>query len=142
MPGSVVLAMNAQTDLGNYLVNGESYSQQKDYVRVVHPKIWDTFRTPDEIMQSSWTDLCDDRVSALRTYGQTRDCQVYLFQNIEEFHYQQHFLPFLDAAWHGGNESNITPWINRQGKEHVVPTLPVFVELVERVIDTERRSGR
>lgn len=120
-----VLAMNAQTDLGNYRVNGSSYSQQKDYVRVVQPEIWKTFSKPEDIAGSNWTDRCDERVSALRAYSTPRDCQVYIFQNIEEFHYEDHFLPFLDAAWKGGNSTNITPWVNRQGSAHVVPTLCV-----------------
>lgn len=142
VPGCSVLAMNAQTDLGNYLVNGESYSQQKDYVRVVRPEIWKTFSRPQDIEGSGWTDRCDDRVSALRAYSTPRECQVYIFQNIEEFHYADHFLPFLDAAWKGGNHDNIVPWVNRQGFAHVVPTLPVFKELVNRVIVTERKLGR
>ena len=142
LPGCSVLAMNAQTDIGNYLVNGESYSQQKDYVRVVRPDIWREFSTPQDIEGSDWTWRCNERVSALRTYSTPRDCRVYIFQNIEEFHYGDHFLPFLDAAWKGGNFMNIVPWVNRQGAAHVVPTLPVFKELVERVVELERRLDR
>lgn len=137
IPGSTVLAMNAQTEIGNYLVEGHSYSQQKDYVRVVWPNIWRSFSSPNDIVGSGWVSECDDRVSALRTYSTPRDCRVYLLQNIEEYHYADHFLPFLDAAWSGGNYRNIVPWTNRQGVAHVVPPLDVFVDLVRSVVRSE-----
>ncbi|MFI2570473.1 hypothetical protein ACH473_18600 [Cellulosimicrobium funkei] len=142
VPGSCVLAMNAQSDIGAYLVAGTSLSQQKDYVRVVWPKVWDTLGPAGVVRGGAWTSQCDSRVSALETYSVPRECTVYIAQNIEEYHYTDHFLPFVDAAWHGGNQYNVVPWVNRQGSKHVVPSLELFKELVERVVEIERAFGR
>ena len=141
IPGSVAVAFNAQTDIGGYLVEGKYYTQQKDYVRVVWPEIWSTFETPSGIEGSNWAGLADDRVSALKTYSVPRQNRVYLVQNIEEYHYEEHFLPLLDAAWRGGNHENIVPWVNRQGEKHVVPTLKMFTTCLEKVVCEERRRA-
>lgn len=141
VPGSVAVAFHAQTDIGNYLVEGKYYSQQKDYVRVVWPKIWATFERPQDIEGSGWTTSTDERTSALATYSTPRQNRVYIIQNIEEYHYQDHFLPFLEAAWKGGNEENIVPWINRQGTAHVVPTLSMFTDYLEKVMALEAARG-
>ncbi|KQZ89864.1 hypothetical protein ASD62_11705 [Phycicoccus sp. Root563] len=142
VPDSVAVAFNAQTDIGRYLVEGEYYTQQKDYVRVVWPEIWASFETPDSIAGSGWTASADDRVSALSRYSVPRGNRVYLLQNIEEYHYEDHFLPFLDAAWRGGNHENIVPWVNRQGEKHVVPTLKMFTDCLKKVIAEERSRDR
>lgn len=139
MPNSACLAFNPQTDLGNYLVEGKYYSQQKDYVRTVWPDIWSTFSKPEDIAGSNWTQKADQRVSALSTYATPRDNRVYLVQNIEEDHYEDHFLPFVRAAWEGGNSENLTLWLNRQGQRHVVPTFDMFCRYLEMTVNHESR---
>ncbi len=97
MPGTEVIAYNAQTAIHHYLAGGTSYSAQRMFIRCVHPNLFPT--TPnDTMLREDWTAFLGDRASVLRRYTSQPSHQtspITLVQNIDEFHYVDHYLPFI-----------------------------------------------
>lgn len=140
VPGSVAVAFNAQTDIANYRVNGTSWGVQREYVRSVWPAVWDRLDPATVVENGAWAESVDDRVSAVERYSKSRRNRVYLVQNEEEFHYQDHFQPFLESALRGGND--VIPSINREGKLHNPPRAETFNAVLADVLMRERAGAR
>lgn len=124
LDGSEALAFNAQTDIARYRVNGESWGVQRDYIQTVWPGIWNELATADAYQDGSWASIAGERVSAVTRYSSRRRNLVHLVQNEEEFHYDEHFLPFIDAARAAGNE--VLTHTNREGSLHNPPRQVTF----------------
>lgn len=132
LPGSEALAFNAQTDIARYRVNGEFWGAQRDYITAVWPSVWSSLSTPESFKDGRWADLTGDRVSAVRRYATDRRNLVHLVQNEEEFHYHEHFLPFLTAARRAGNQIN--EHTNREGTLHNPPRAVTFERHLRAVL--------
>lgn len=133
VPGCTVLAFNAQTDIPTYLINNESYGAQREYLRVLWPDIFTLveplYGKPDF---ANWGLLLDSRISAQRTYSIPRNNRVHIVQNLEEFHYETQFKPFIKTALEAGNA--VTFSTNREGKIHNPPRKQTFLAELKRVL--------
>ena len=136
VPGSVAVAFNAQTDIAAYRVNGVSWGVQREYVQTVWPAVWARLDPATVVENGHWVDQIDDRISAVRRYASARGNRVYLVQNEEEFHHEDHFLPFLEAARAAGNE--IIASTNREGTLHNPPRAETFNAKLTEVLLRER----
>lgn len=134
LPGSEALAFNAQTDIARYRVNGEFWGVQRDYIATVWPEVWSGFATEESFKDGAWAHAIGDRVSAVQRYSTNRRNRVHLVQNEEEFHHEDHFLPFLHAARGAGNE--VIPSTNREGSMHNPPRAVTFHKHMRAVLDS------
>lgn len=108
VPGSVSLSFNPQTSVHGYLTKGEAkgIDAQRKYLEVVRPdlatgSVWHMDYAPD------WSLPAGDRMSALRRYSQPLENYVYTVQNVNDFHYRDHYYPFLGACARGGNLARV-----------------------------------
>lgn len=132
---SVAIAFNAQTDIAAYRVNGTAWGVQREYVRTVWPGVWEKLEPPTVIENGGWVSQLDDRVSAVRRYSSKRNNRVYLVQNEEEFHFHEHFLPFLEVARAAGND--VIASTNREGTLHNPPRADTFDATLKDVLARE-----
>jgi len=130
---SLVLAFNAQTDIPGYRVNGQSWGVQRTYLQYVWPKIWASFEEPQEFMTGEWRKEVGDRISAVERYSVPRRNHVHIVQNADEFHYGDHFLPFLRAARTAGND--VVAHTNNEGALHNPPRLTTFQRHLRSVLE-------
>lgn len=106
VPGSLALPFNPQTSIYGYLANGTSRGAQRVYAEAVMPHLApDGFAQLDEAVD--WTEPLGERASVLRRYARPVDNRVLYAENPNEFHYRDHYLPFLAAAARGGNLDRI-----------------------------------
>lgn len=134
LPGSAAFASDAQTDISAYLAEGHSLAAQRTYLRFVWPGIWGAYGEAS-LQDRSWALFADDRVSALRRYAQPRDTKLFLLQNVDEFHYTDHYQPFVQALHAGGNAEILTTWERSAGPVHAVPPPRVFVEYLTQALE-------
>lgn len=108
IPESTALAFNPSVVIHGYLVNGEagSHGTERKYVEVVHP---DELRGPNRSFDPShdWATSKGESVSVIRRYSKPLSNRVIYCQTPTDWHYDQHYLPFLAAAAKGGNLSNV-----------------------------------
>lgn len=135
VPKSMSLAFNAQTSISEYRVGGTGFGPQRHYVKTLWPEIHNTFKTLKDIEDPSWSDKIDDRTSAVERYGSSTENYVFLVQNTEEFHYEDHYLPFLAAAERGGNMDRIRTKTFLDGPIHAQPKAPMFIETLKEAVD-------
>lgn len=140
VPNSTVVAFNAQTSIYSYLAGGTSLSAQRAYIRTVYPGI-----VPDHgdgsIRAADWTLDLGPSHSVLRRYSTNVENRVILVQNIEEFHYVDHYLPFLRSVLIGGNSSNLSILEYRGGYVHVPPTPDIFIKSINLARDEQLQKG-
>lgn len=135
IPDSIAVPFNAQTAVNAYRVNGVSWNVQHHYVKTVWPKISATLTPPGNVEGGGWDKGVDDRLSAVRRYATKRPNRVYMIQNEEEFHYDQHFLPFLRSALASGND--VRPSTNKEGARHAPHSKEIFRAELQRVFAAE-----
>lgn len=117
IPDSIALAFNPQTSIHGYLIDGKSnaHGAERTYLEVVHPEcIVDTIWNTD--FGSDWTLKLSNEVSVLRNYSSNVPNQVIYCQTPNDWHYNQHYLPFLAAAARGNNLGKIT--VHEYGDRH------------------------
>lgn len=119
---SVALAFNAQTEIADYRVNGTGWGVVREYVQEVWPTIWSNLEPNGHIEDKAWADEAGVRVSAVKAYSIPTRNKVYLVQNREEFHFEDHYAPFLHASRTAGND--VTPRLNAEGTLHNPPEGP------------------
>lgn len=137
LPGSVALSFNAQTDIRNYRADGVHFFAQREYVEAVWPRVWSALEPPGIVETGTWDRTLDDRTSALRRYARPASNRVHIVQNADEFHYAEHFLPFVAVARAAGND--VTTTTNHQGTKHVVPTAAIFMNALRGMVSLEAR---
>lgn len=137
--GSVALAFNAQTSIAEYRVDGVAWGVQRGYVQTVWDDIWQKLDPPGRVEDGAWVEGIEDRVSAVKRYSSKVANRTYIVQNEEEFHYREHFLPFLAAALAAGND--VLPSTNREGTRHNPPHAQTFHTELSRVLELEAPSG-
>lgn len=138
IPQSVAVAFNAQTEISKYKADGTSSGVVRQYLSSVWPKISECLSPPHSVENESWSQHIDDRVSALRRYSVKRPNRVYIVQNMEEFHYEDHFLPFIETARVAGND--VIPSTNSEGPKHNPPHPETFNQVIREVLAKEQRS--
>lgn len=135
LPGSVALAMNAQTRISAYTVHG-SLGVQRRYMNIVMPFLNDPHGRSLEERTDDWSLPMGDRLSAVRRYSTPVTNHVYLLQNTNDVHhYEDHFLPFRDAAVRGGNDERCR-FVPYDGPaNHNPPTRDVFAEHLAHAVE-------
>ncbi|ASN39641.1 hypothetical protein CGQ24_11850 [Arthrobacter sp. 7749] len=134
VPGSMALVFNAQTDIAQYRVNGEGYGPQRAYVNIVWPEIARSFTSNGDIQNPAWADAVGDRSSAVERYSSPTENHVFIVQNTEEFHNEDHYLPFLAAAERGENLGRVKTKTYLDGPMHAQPRAPMFIETLEEAL--------
>lgn len=129
IPRSIALVFNPTVKIRGYLVGGKpgAHGTERKYVHTVHPErvqgpIWDFD------LETDWTVGLGDEVDALHRYSKPVDNFVLYCQTPTDWHYSQHYLPFLAAAAKGDNLQRVRvhEYGARQG--HFPPTPQEFVE--------------
>lgn len=134
VPGSLCLPFNPQTSVYGYLVNGTLWGAQRTYQQVVWPG-----QAPNGVNENEdWTASLDDRVSPLRRYSQPLQNYVLFVINRNEFHYQDHYFPWLAAAARGGNLERVRAVEYAGGTVHNPPTQQVFSEGMDKALNWVR----
>ncbi|MGY5318971.1 hypothetical protein ACXA45_06995 [Neomicrococcus lactis] len=131
---SYALVFNAQTDIANYRINGEGYGAQRTYVKTVWPEIAATFNSHTDIESGTWADSLGGRASAVKRYSEPTENYVFIVQNAEEFHFEDHYLPFLEAAKRGGNIARVKMKTYLDGPVHAQPKAQTFTENFEEAL--------
>lgn len=106
MPGTTALVFNPQTDIGAYLAGGSSYASQRAYAAAIWPEVFERVSGRVEEI-ASFADEVSPRTSALLDYQRPVASRVVYCNNINDFHFGQHYLPFLASAARGENLSRI-----------------------------------
>ncbi|MDJ0321716.1 acyltransferase [Pseudarthrobacter sp. PS3-L1] len=139
IPGSVAVAFNAQTAIHYYMNGGTSLAAQKSYARTVWPDLISPDVT-DEQLREDWTGSVSPRLSALDRYSHPVNNKVILVQNINEFQYEQHYLPMLAACARGGNLSRISTLEYAGSFNHGPPPPHIFTASVCQALSPEETS--
>ncbi|WP_281965237.1 hypothetical protein [Serinicoccus marinus] len=105
LPGSLAVPFNPQTSIYGYVPEG-SYGAQRSYIGALLPEaaphgIWSIDWTSD------WTQDLGDRYSVLRSFSRPVTANVLYVDNVNDFHHEQHYLPFMAAVEHGGNQDRV-----------------------------------
>lgn len=133
IPESIAVAFNPQTDIHSYLNAGTSLAAQRAYAQIVWPDVMGKTVT-DSQLYVDWTADLPVRLSALRTYGSPTSNRIVLVQNIDEFHYEHHYLPMLAACARGGNLGRVKTFEYAGGELHTPPTPQIFHDAMTRVL--------
>lgn len=134
VPGSVALSFNPQTSIYGYLALGYAWGAQKNYRNVVWPEL----DAPEVGPEADWTAGLDDRVSALRRYAKPTENHVLYATNTLEFHHEQHYKPFMEAAEAGGNTGRVHTFEYQHSTQHTPPGPVHFSEAVEEALQMVR----
>lgn len=126
VPKSYAVVFNAQTDIAEYRINGEGYGAQRTYVQTLWPEIAANFQKPSDIESGEWKDSIGESASAIDRYSRETENYAFIYQNAEEFHFEDHFLPFLAAAKRGNNISRIHLETFLDGPIHAQPRAATF----------------
>ncbi|USQ79810.1 hypothetical protein NF556_19835 [Ornithinimicrobium faecis] len=137
VPDSIALAFNPQTSVVDYLSGGTSLGAQRVYVQVVMPHLApDGWQALDK--DEDWSAPLGDRLSPKLRYSSPVDCKVLYVQNPHEFHYTDHYMPFLAAAARGGNLHKIRANEYAGDTRHNPPPLPIFHDNLDQAIAWSR----
>lgn len=91
LPGSMAIVYNPQTSIHRYLHPRWPFMPQKKYLKHVWPDLNVSDFTQD------WTLPMGDRLSAVRRYSTPKENRVvYLINEQDQHHVDDHLLPFLD----------------------------------------------
>lgn len=132
--GVVVVAFNAQTTIPGYLADATRKGPLQVYVDTLLPEL-----APGGFSRLSedadWYEPVWDRLSVQERYSSTRDVRLLLVQNTEEFHYRDHYMPFLAACARGGNLSQVCIVEYEGSKRHNPPPPRVFSSALKQGIE-------
>lgn len=122
--GSICLPFNPSTHIHQYWVNGDPklHGTERKFIEVVHPDA-----APNGIWQIDWdydwTVTRGSHLSVLRRYSEPVPNYVFFASNPNEWHFEQHYLPFLAAAARGDNLGRIKVW-EYEGRDTHTPPRP------------------
>lgn len=130
--GSVALAFNPQTDIHSYWQGGDpsKHGAERKYIEVVYPSA-----APEGIWKINWDkdwSLEHGTIhSAVRRYRSPVACSVVYMNNVNDFHVEQHFEPFLNSLKESEQE-NILIEHSYSGKVgHFPPSPEIFLKGLE-----------
>lgn len=124
VPGSLCLPFNPTTHIHKYWVNGDPtlHGTERKLIEVAYPQA-----APEGIRRidwdHDWTVAEGDHLSVLRRYSKPVGNYVLFASNPNEWHYDQHYLPFLAAAATGDNLQRVRVW-EYEGRELHAPPRP------------------
>ena len=132
VPDSVCVTFNPTTTIYNYFTSGNvrRTEVQTRYVETVHPEIIQSQRG-DFNPKIDWTTGLGDGVSVLKRYSKNTSNYVIFIQNTNDWHYGQHYLPFLAAAARGNNLSRVRGLEYEGRKGHFSPSQELYLRGVE-----------
>lgn len=127
IPGSWALPMNPQTSIHKYYVGGDSSVRgvQRAYIKHAHPEIA-TGPVEKMDLEPDWTLLLGDETSVVRRYSEPINNNVVFVQNTNDWHFEQHWLPFKEACAAAGNLENVELITYSGPKAHVAPDKEAF----------------
>lgn len=127
IPQSICVAFDPTTTIFNYFDGGnrKKTQVQERFIKTVFPQVL-TASSGNFNVRSDWTTSLSDSVSALRRYSAPTENWVVLVQNRNDWHYDQHYLPFLAACARGKNLSrvHVMEIVGRSG--HFSPTRTIY----------------
>lgn len=139
LPGSLAATFNPQTSIHKYYVGGDPNVRgvQRAYIRNVHPEIADG---PIEKMDLTpdWTLDLGVETSVVRRYSAPVDNHVLFVQNVNDWHYQQHYEPFLEACAKAGNSEQVRLLTYDGPKQHVAPGTKEFIMGMKEALEWVR----
>lgn len=139
VPGSTIVAFNAQTAIWNYLAAGTSYSSQRALIRAAYSE--DVIEVDDDHLSvADWTRAHALLSSPRSEFSSEQDNWIHLVQNVDEFHYADHYVPFIREAVMGGNGSRLVLHEYHGGSVHVPPTPQIFAKALQRVLVKDRSN--
>lgn len=133
-PGSIAIAVNPQTEIHGYKVEGIHMGPQRRYVRVVWPEL-----APVPIAnltdEHDWYSPLGERVSAVQTYSRPINNRVLYIQNRNDHsHMDRHYGPFKEAAIEGPNKGNIVFDYYDGPHAHVGPKHDIVKAALDRAV--------
>jgi hypothetical protein len=133
VPGSLALVFNPQTAIAAYLGEGASRGPQRVFVDTVLPDLapGGFSSLPVDV---DWSLPLGDRLSALRRYSVPVDNVVYYAHNPDDFHFADHYLPFLAAAARGDNLARLKVHEYEGGGGHTPPPPAVFTDALDKAV--------
>ncbi|MFJ2316279.1 ATP-grasp fold amidoligase family protein [Glutamicibacter sp. NPDC087661] len=135
IPNCVALAFNAQTDISKYLVDGESPAARKNFIRVSRPDLWEEMNAEErQLGEIDWETGFDSRYAPVERYKQRVENYVYIVQNEEEFHFHDHYLPFVKVLQTYQRKGTYRTAITREGTRHNPPLMTNFIEHLDKSI--------
>ncbi|WP_229566220.1 acyltransferase [Kocuria rhizophila] len=137
---SVVVAYNPQTSVYHYLAGGTSFSAQRAFLRAVHPNLLAEM-DDKALKERDWTEQFGTTLSPRKRYASVAPNHVIYVQNVEEFHYTDHYLPFVKDAVMGGNGQNLTLLEFNGGFVHTPPTPDIFAKALTMALEGDHASG-
>lgn len=106
--GSICVTFNPTTTIYKYFTSGNSRRTevQQRFVETMFPE---TLESNNGVFNVShdWSEGLSDDISVLKRYSSTTSNYVIFIQNLNDWHYSQHYLPFLAAAAKGNNLSRV-----------------------------------
>lgn len=143
IPDSVCLTFNPSTKIHEYYTNGDPgvRGAQRDYIRYVHPEVV-TGKIDSMDLDPDWTVTLGDEVSAIRRYSKPVLNWVLFVNNINDWHIEQHFEPFMESARKGGNVDRIQVLDYEMGYGHFPPKTPEFMGGLAAAIDWSRSPNK
>lgn len=141
IPGSWALPMNPQTSIHKYYVGGDPSVRgiQRAYIRHVHPEIA-TEPIAKMDLTPDWTLKLGDETSVVRRYSGPIDNKVVFVQNTNDWHFEQHWLPFKEACSDSGNIENVELITYEGPNAHVAPDKKAFAMSFQSIMARVRKS--
>lgn len=136
LPNSICVPFNPSTTIRGYLVNGEQgkHGTEREYIRVVYPEA-----APKGIWQIDygvdWTEGKGNQLSVLKRYSNPVKNWIMFAQTPTDWHYDQHYLPFLAAAAKGDNLDRIKVLEYGSRIGHFPPTPHEFNGVLDKALD-------
>lgn len=139
IPNSIALAFNAQTDISRYKVNGSGLGAQRNYIKCVRPDIWDDLSEHQrQHLRFDWNKYYDDRYSAVERYKSPMVNYAVVVENDEEFHYGDHYLPFLEVLKERQDRGRYRCYTYSGGTVHNPPTYEIFFRYLQEAVQWAR----
>ena len=134
IPGSLAVVFNPSVYIRGYLNNGEkgAHATERKYVTSVHPELSDLVKTNEALETNDWSTGFGSEISALKTYSRTVQNRVLFCQTPTDWHYDQHYLPFLAAAARGENLNKIRVHEYGERVGHFPPSPTEFRTALEK----------
>lgn len=135
IPGSLCLPFNPTTHIHKYWVNGDPnlHGTERKFIEVAYPHA-----APNGIWhidwEHDWTLAEDDSLSVLRRYSHPLANYVMFASNPNEWHFDQHYLPYLAAVATGDNLQRTRVWEYDGRRLHAPPRPDEFLGGFEAAI--------
>ena len=135
IPGSISVPINPQTSIPNYFVDGDRslIGPQRYWAKKVRASELPPNQSED-FFKGDWTADMPLECSVLRRYESPVDNKVLFVANVNDFHFEDHWLPFLGACARGGNLCNIKVLEYSGPKGHVAPTTEVYLHSITQAL--------